>query len=470
MPPVTPPEPRRRLEVPGHPAGGLELRTESPPPLPSLANLDPEDLSIRLSSTVARTSSPSISLLMHQALSNPEVISLAAGFVDQQSLPVETTAHWIGSILANPDEGRRALQYGTTIGHLGLRSRLIERLERTDRVTPGTYREAVARTVVTAGSAQLIYLICEALLDPGDVVLVEAPTYFVFLGPVESRGARAVRVAVDDQGLRLDALEATLEWLESRGELARVKLIYTIPEHANPTGISLAEDRRGPLVELVQQWSKRAGQRIFILEDGAYHGLSLAGEEPPSVWSHDREHETVILARTFSKTFSPGLKIGYGVLPVGLVDPVLRLKGNHDFGSSNFSQVVLERVLASGDYDRHVDRLRQVYGRKLEVFLNALDEALGPYRPAVSWTQPRGGLFVWMSIPEGLDTGFDAPLFRRCIAEGVLYVPGEFAFAREPSPVPRNHLRLSFGIPGEEALVEGVRRLAAAFGSLIQAG
>ena len=179
----------------------------------------------------------------------------------------------------------------------------------------GTYREAIARTVVTTGSAQLIYLICEALLDPGDIVLVESPTYFVFLGPVETRGARAVRVPIDDGGLRIDALERTLVQIRDDGQLDRVKLIYTIPEHANPTGISLAAERRGPLVELARRWSEAANRRIFVLEDAAYRGLSYGVQEPPSVWSLDPEGETVILARTFSKTFSPGVKIGYGVLP-----------------------------------------------------------------------------------------------------------------------------------------------------------
>ena len=238
---------------------------------------------------------------------------------------------------------------------MGLRARLVAELEREEGRPEGSYKEVIPRTVVTTGSAQLIYLVCEALLDPGDIVLVESPTYFVFLGPLETRGARAIRIPIDEGGLRLDELEATLERLEAQGQLERVKLIYTIPEHANPTGISLAADRRGPLVELARRWSKK--HRIFVLEDAAYRGLSFGAGEPPSVWSHDREGDTVILARTFSKTFSPGLKVGYGVLPEGLIDPILYLKGNHDFGTANFNQRLLERVLADGSYHRHVARL-----------------------------------------------------------------------------------------------------------------
>jgi 2-aminoadipate transaminase len=399
---------------------------------------------------------------MQTALENPDIVSLAAGFVDQQTLPVEVVAEATAALVADRAEGRRSLQYGTTIGDARLRARLVERLERSDGVAAGTYQEAVARTVLTTGSAQLIYLVCEALLDPGDIVLVESPTYFVFLGPVETRGARAVRVPIDDDGLRLDALEQTLRQIRSDGELDRVKLIYTIPEHANPTGVSLASERRRPLVELARRWSVAANRRIFVLEDAAYQGLSYGVAEPPSLWSLDRDGETVILARTFSKTFSPGIKIGYGILPRGLIEPILKLKGNHDFGSANYNQQLLEHALASGGYDRHVAHLREVYGRKRDVFLEALDRYLGPVSPDVLWTHPRGGLFVWMTVPEGLDTGFGGPLFPRCLEERVLYVPGEYAFAAEPAPVPCNHLRLSFGVPSEAELAEGARRLARA--------
>lgn len=419
-------------------------------------------LPITLSAATARTSAPSISGLMKLALERPDIVSLAAGFVDQQSLPVTSTTAAIAQILGDEQAGRSALQYGTTIGDEALRAILIERLELDHGATPGAYREAIARTVVTTGSAQLIYLIGEALFDPGDIVLVESPTYFVFLGPLETRGARAIRVPIDEQGLKVDALEQALVRIQSEGQLDRVKLIYTIPEHANPTGISLAADRRPALVDLAHRWSEIAGRRIFLLEDAAYHGLSYEEAEPKTLWSLDPEGETVILARTFSKTFSPGLKMGYGVLPKGLVDPVVTLKGNHDFGSSNFAQKLLRLVLANGDYDRHVAHLREIYGRKRDAFLGALDQFFEPIRDEVTWTRPRGGLFVWMTLPEGMDSGFDGPMFKRCLAEGVIYVPGEYAFAPEPSPVPRNHLRLTFGVPDEETLVEGARRLAEA--------
>ncbi len=413
-----------------------------------------------LSAASRRTSPPVISMLMQEALADPALISLAAGFVDQESLPDAATAEAVAAILADPVEGKRALQYGTTSGDVALRAGLLRRLERDEGAEPGAFDRLLPRVVVTQGSQQLLYLVAEALLDPGDIVLVESPTYFVFLGILETRGARAVGVPIDGGGLRLDALEATLAEIEARGDLDRVKLIYTISEHSNPTGLSLAADRRGPLVELAERWSKR--RKIYILEDAAYRGLSYAdAPEPPSVWGRDAGHDTVILARTFSKTYSPGMKTGFGVLPEPLVRPVLDLKGNHDFGSSNFQQMVLSRVLADGGYDRQVDRLKGLYRGKRDAMLTALGEHFAGIEGA-SWTRPRGGLFVWFSAPEGLDLGPHGPVWPRCRERGVLYVPGRYAFADEPAPPPTNHARLCFGVPDEDDLVEGVKRLASA--------
>jgi 2-aminoadipate transaminase len=401
-----------------------------------------------------------ISEFMQTALANPGLISLAAGFVDQQSLPYEPTARIAAEILADPVEGRRALQYGTTIGDVGLRRQIVRLLERNERVEPGSFETILPQVVVTTGSAQLLYLVAEALLDPGDIVLVEAPTYFVFLGVLETRGARAIGIEIDEGGMKLDALEATLADLEAKGELGRVKLIYTVTEHSNPSGISLAEDRRGPLVDLARRWSKR--QRIFILEDAAYRGLNYEGDEPSSVWRYDPEGETVIYARTFSKTYSPGMKLGFGVLPAELVGPIVSLKGNHDFGTTNLTQQILARVLADGTYDRHLQSLIGMYRRKRDTILEALEEHFGSFDGSVTWTRPRGGMFVWFAAPEGVDLGAKGPVVARCLEQGVLYIPGSFAFPDEPGPVPSNYARICFGVPSEAELVEGVKRLAAA--------
>ncbi len=173
----------------------------------------------------------------------------------------------------------------------------------------------------------------------------------------------------------------------------------------------------------------------------------------------------MILARTFSKTYSPGMKTGFGILPEALVKPVLDLKGNHDFGSSNFHQMTLARLLADGGYDRQVERLRAVYRVKRDAFLGAMDEQFAGVE-GVSWTRPEGGLFVWLTAPEGMDLGPHGPVWPRCRERGVIYVPGQYAYADEPGPPPTNHARLCFGVPDDDDLVEGVRRLAGGAGRL----
>lgn len=415
---------------------------------------------ISLSAASCRTEPPVISDFMQTALANPGLISLAAGFVDQQSLPHMEVARIASEILGDPVQGRRALQYGTTIGDVGLRKELVALLERNERVEPGTFASILPRLVVTTGSAQLLYLVTEALLDPGDIVLVEAPTYFVFLGVLETRGARAIGIEIDEGGMRLDVLESTLADLEARGELDRVKLIYTVSEHSNPSGISLAEERRGPLVDLARRWSKE--HRIHILEDAAYRGLNYEGDEPSSVWRHDPEGETVILARTFSKTLSPGMKLGFGVLPADLVGPVVALKGNHDFGTTNLTQQILARALADGTYDRHIGGLIAMYREKRDAMLEALEEHFGGLDGAVTWTRPKGGMFIWLTVPEGVDLGSKGAVLARCLEQGVLYIPGSFAFPAEPGPVPTNYARVCFGVPSVAELTEGIGRLSAA--------
>ncbi len=411
-----------------------------------------------LSTLAQRAGRSPISELMSRALASPDLISLAAGFVDAATLPLEVASRAAAEILADPVDGRRALQYGTTLGDPALRTRLIRRLELQEGVATGAFEAAVARTIITSGSQQLLYLVAETLLDPGDIVLVESPSYFVFLGLLQARGARAIGVEIDDGGMRIDALEARLAEIEARGELRRVKLIYTVSEHSNPTGLSLDTDRRGALVAAARAWSKT--HRIHILEDAAYRGLTYEGAEGASVWSHDLAGDTVILARTFSKTFSPGLKTGWGVVPEAVLGPLSVLKGSHDFGSSQFNQRLLERVLATDAYEAQIQRLCEAYDAKRRATLDALDDYVAPLDCGAHWTRPKGGLYVWLTLPADIDTGGDGAFFERCLENGVLYVPGAHAFPGEPGPVPASCIRLCYGVMSCEQIAEGIRRLA----------
>lgn len=418
---------------------------------------------LRLSEQALRTKDSPISYFIQQAVENPRLISLAAGLVDAESLPAQPVRDALDEVLSRPERSRAALQYGTTHGFRPLREKLVEHAARLDGLTPRDLALTADDVVLTTGSQQLLYLLGEALLDPGDIVISEAPSYFVYQGTLESLGARTLSVPMDEHGLCLDALEKLLDRLEYDCLLPRVKLIYTCDYFQNPTGLTLARERREKLVELARRYSHK--QRLLILEDAAYRELRYEGEDLPSLKSFDRDNQHVIQAMTFSKPCAPGLKSGYGILPRDLMDPVLRIKGNHDFGSNNLTQHLLDRMLETGAYAQQVDVLCGVYRHKREVVLQALAAELG--HAGVAWTHPAGGLYVWLTFPRSVDTGPDGPLMKAALHEGVLYVPGQFCYLpEERKPIPTWEARLSFGVVSEEQLVEGVRRLARAVASL----
>ena len=410
-----------------------------------------------------------ISFLMQQGVEHPHVVSLAAGLVDPGSLPVTESLEAARAVLADDLRARQALQYGTTLGELRLRKQLAEyhnRLERTS--VPTATRAATPDEIVcTTGSQQLLALLADALLDPGDICLVAAPTYFVFLGVLEGVGALAIALPADEHGMRMDALSAELQRLDSVGELSRVKLIYVVSEFENPTGISLSLDRRAELVAIAKHWSQRRGETIYVLEDAAYRELHYDAPPPPSVWSFDADGDTVIHAGTFSKSFSPGLRVGFGLMPRELRDAINDLKGNQDFGSANFNQHLLTELLASGRFEIHAEEVRAAYRIKRDAMLAAADEFFSDI-PGVSWVHPHGGLYVWMTLPSHVATGFDSPLFRQAVdVEQVMYVPGELCFGGPRDARQRHHMRLSFGVQSPDGLREGMRRLSRAVRSVV---
>ena len=324
--------------------------------------------------------------------------------------------------------------------------------------------------LLTTGSQQFLSLVGEILLDPGDICLVASPTYFVFLGVLDGLGAQAIPVATDEDGMRMDALETELARLEAEGQLDRVKLIYLVSYYENPSGVSLSEDRREQVVRIAKRWSKR--QRIFILEDAAYRELRYDGPKLPSVWSFDPDRETVIYTQTFSKSFSPGVRVGYGVAPQDLIAPICDRKGNEDFGSANLNQHLMAQVFEDGHYYPHVEQVRNSYRTKRDAMLKAAEKYFSGI-PGVSWVPPHGGLYVWMTLPEGVPTGFDSPLFEQATkVEQVMYVPGELCFAPDPQlppdeARPRNHMRLSFGVQTPEGIDLGMKRLANAVRAIL---
>jgi len=402
---------------------------------------------------------------MHHALAHPEVISLAAGFVDQQTLPVEATLTAAEALLGDPQAGRAALQYGTTAGYLPLRAQVLERLLAADGLSQAETTASIDQVVVTAGSNELLHLLADTLFDPGDIVLCAAPSYFVFLGMATNLGVRSIGVEMDSDGMIPEAVEEQLALLERRGELPRVKALYVVSYFDNPSSVTLAKERRGRLVEIAQRWSKH--HPIYVLEDAAYRQLRYDGDDLPSLRAYDAEGQTVIVTETFSKSFSPGIRVGWGVLPKALVGPVLEQKGNVDFGSPNFAQHLMARILDQGLFEPHVERLRTSYRGKLAAMLEAADEFLAPL-PGVHWLRPHGGLYVWLQLPEEIDAGPSGRLLQAALDEGVLYVPGQYCYPGEGVPAKHNTIRLSFGVQSPERIRAGIEALARALARVME--
>ena len=403
---------------------------------------------------------------MAQGVNNPDVISLAAGLVDAETLPTADALGVLEDILGQDDSARAALQYGTTEGVRELRQVLLEHLAGLDGLAAGDWNATADDVLITSGSQQLLFMLADVLIDEGDIVIAAWPSYFVYTGTLTAAAAQVRCVDMDDDGIRPEALEAMLEELSAAGELHRVKMVYLCTYHQNPTGITLSADRKEAVFDLVRRFSKK--HRILLLEDAAYRELTCEGQPPASFKYFDRDNRYVALLQTFSKPFAPGLKTGYGLLPRDLVDPVVLQKGNHDFGSSNLCQHLLLAAMRQGIYQRHVAMLRERYAAKRDAMLAALDEHLAPLAAGrVHWTRPTGGLYVYVTLPEEIDTGPDAALFARALDEGVLYVPGEYCYAPDPTrTAPKHMLRLCYGVASIDKIRLGVERLARAIRTL----
>lgn len=401
---------------------------------------------------------------MVQALANPDLISLAAGLVDYDTLPTDAMAELTRELFADEQAARAALQYGTTEGLDELRAALYGHMAGLDDTAPADFPGSADDLIVSTGSQQMLHLLADLLIDPDDIVITAWPSYFVYTGALEGFGASIRTVPMDEGGIVLANLEGLLADLEREGRLDRVKIVYVCSYHQNPTGLTLAADRRAALLDLVRRFSKT--HRILLVEDAAYRELTYDDAPPPSIKSHDRDHRQVALLQTFSKPFAPGLKTGYALLPSDLVEPVRLAKGGRDFGSANLCQHLLLRAMRRGIYHEHVGKLRRAYAEKRDVMLEALERHMPE---GVTWTRPIGGLYVWLTLPAEVDTGRAGPLFAEKLRHGVLAVPGEYCYPDDPTrTIPRHHLRLTFGVATIEQIQEGIARLGRALSAVTE--
>jgi 2-aminoadipate transaminase len=408
-----------------------------------------------LSAMGLRTEEPAISWLMTAALSRPKLISLAAGFTDNASLPVKETRQLLDDILLTKKTGQPALQYGITAGDATLRELTTQHLHALDGKSGKAY--AADRTLITGGSQQLLYMTLEALCDTGDIVLVEDPTYFVFLSILQSRGIRARGVKLERDGIDLVHLEKVLTCLKNSGELSRVKALYLVSYFQNPSGVTTSFEKKSAALKLLKKFERAAGHPLYLLEDAAYRELRFTGTDVPSALAAGGAAERVIYTGTYTKPFATGARVGFGILPEPLFTAVKRIKGNHDFGTSNLLQQLVARALATKIYDRHVAHLQKRYAHKARVMKRALAEH---FPASVEVWESEGGLYFWARLPRKVSAGVKSKVFQTALKNDVLYVPGELCYAPDPTRrKPDNEMRISFGSASEENIREGIARL-----------
>src|SRR4051812_36390377 len=370
---------------------------------------------------------------MMAVTARPEVISLATGLPDTTTFPAEDFAMLMSRVAV--DSSAAALQYGPTDGLESVR-RCIQQV----MAAEGTDIE-IDDVMVTTGGQQVIDLVCRAFLDPGDVVVAEAPTYPGAVPCFNSYEADVVQIEMDDHGMRIDLLEETLERLRLEGR--RPKFIYTIPNFQNPGGVTMPLERRKALVRIANE------RELVILEDNPYGLLRYEGEALPTLYSLDGGRY-VIYAGTFSKILSAGLRIGWAAAPAPILERLNLGKQAADLCSSPLNQYFVVEYFKQRDWRRYLDELRGIYRRRRDIMLAALEEFL-PHE--TTWTVPQGGLFIWAKLPDFIDT---SDLLARALREHVAFVPGRAAYLDGRGG---SEMRLNFSGVGDDDIREGIRRI-----------
>jgi 2-aminoadipate transaminase len=362
----------------------------------------------------------------------PEVISLAGGWPDTSTFPADSYAALMSTVASQ--SCARALQYGPTEGLSVVKQCIVEVM-----AAEGIEIEA-DELLVTTGGQQVIDLVCKTVLDPGDVVVCEAPTYPGAVPTFGAYEAEVVQIRMDREGMRVDELEQALDELQAAGR--RPKFIYTVPTFHNPAGVTMSHQRR---LELVRIASDR---ELLVLEDNPYGLLRYEGSPLPALRALD--HEFVIYASTFSKILSPGVRLGWAAAPAPVLEKMNIGKQASDLCSSSISQYFVSAYFESRPWEEYVRSLIEIYRRRRDVMLDALAEH---FPREAEWTHPEGGLFIWATLPDYIDT---TDLLARALDEHVAFVPGRAAFLDGRGG---SSMRLNFSGVDEDQIREGVRRL-----------
>jgi 2-aminoadipate transaminase len=371
----------------------------------------------------------------------PDLISFAGGLPAPEMFPIEQVKAAADTVLT--EVGAQALQYSTTEGYTPLREFLVRQMARYG------IKVGIDNIVITSGSQQALDLIGKLMINPGDRILTENPSYLGALQAFTAYQSQYVTVPIDDDGLQVAHLEAALR--------SGPKFMYILPNFQNPAGVTLALPRRYDLITLAEEYG------IPIVEDDPYGQLRYEGEHIKPLVVLDSEYlgcegdggytGNVIYTSTFSKTLAPGLRLGWIVAPKDVVFKLVQMKQGTDLHTSTFDQMVAYEVARDGFLDKHIRKIRETYGHRRDVMLNAMEQY---FPPEVRWTRPHGGLFLWVTTPESINT---AELLKDAIAQKVAFVPG---YSFHPNGGGHNTMRLNFSNAGDEMIVEGIRRMSVA--------
>ncbi len=368
----------------------------------------------------------------------PGMISFAGGLPDPKAFPVEDMKDICSSVI---DEfGEYALQYGPTEGDGRLKSELIKMAAKEGlKITEDNI-------LITVSSQQGLDLVGKVFIDPSDPVIVELPSYVGGIQVFNVYGAHMLGIPTDDDGIRVDMLEEALEKLRETEE--HYKFIYIVPDFQNPAGVTLSLERRKKIIEFSEKYD------IIIIEDTPYRQIRFEGEAPPSLMSLDNTNNVISL-HTFSKIFVPGLRLGWVVAHPDIIRKLAIIKQSVDLCTPTFTQLIAYEYCRRGLLEKHIKKVTNIYHKKRDVMLKALEKYM-PQVEGLKWTRPQGGLFLWLVLPEHINTD---KLFYEALEYNVAFVIGSAFYCDGKG---QNTMRLNFSFPTEEEIDEGIKRLASA--------
>ncbi len=375
----------------------------------------------------------------------PEIISFAGGLPDPTLFPSDTVADILYNVVKTSP--RESLQYGTTEGQTALKTELVKLLKETEDI------DAVPeQLLVVSASQQALDMTARVFLNRGDAIITASPTYLGALQAFEAAGADVFGADSDDFGVTVEGVEKRLKELQAAGR--KCKFMYMVPDFQNPSGTTIPQERRVKILELAEKYG------TLVVEDSPYRQVRFEGEAPQTFYKLDGGRGHVITLFTFSKVFVPGFRLGYVLGPAEIIQKFVVLKQAMDLCTSPILQLATAQYLKGGYLMKHVAEVVEVYRKKRDAML----EMLQKYMPqGVKWTRPEGGLFLWVTLPEKIDT---TQMLKTALEQQVAYVAGVDFYP--PRDARRNDMRLNFSFSTFEQIEEGVKRLAATIKKCLQ--